>query len=159
MAGKKHNYLVAVDWTGNRGTGTESYRGYGRDHVISAAGKAEIAGSSDPAFLGDKARWNPEEMLVGALSACHMLWYLHLCAVNEVVVTAYSDSATGEMQLDADGGGRFVSVKLRPRVSIAPGCSHETAISLHGEANRLCFIANSVNFPVHHEAEIVPAAS
>ena len=157
--GANHHFSVTVEWTGIRGPGTSHYSAYSRDHEIAGTGKPVVPGSSDPAFRGDAARYNPEELPIASLSACHMLWYLHLCAVNEVVVTAYSDSATGEMQLDADGGGRFVSVKLRPRVSIAPGCSHETAMSLHGEANRLCFIANSVNFPVHHEAEIVPAAS
>ena len=152
-----HRFSVTVEWTGNRGSGTSNYRAYSRDHEIAGPGKPVVPGSSDPAFRGDAARYNPEELLIASLSACHMLWYLHLCAVSEIVVTAYSDSATGEMHLDADGGGKFSSVTLRPRVSIASGCSRETAMSLHSEANRLCFIANSVNFPVHHEAEIVPA--
>ena len=153
--GDNHRFAVTVEWTGNLGPGTSNYRAYSRNHEISGAGKAVVAGSSDPAFRGDAARYNPEELLIASLSSCHMLWYLHLCAVNDVVVTAYTDSADGEMQLDADGGGRFVSVMLRPQVTIRAECSRETAMRLHGEANRMCFIANSVNFPVHHEARIV----
>jgi organic hydroperoxide reductase OsmC/OhrA len=153
-----HRFSVTAAWAGNLGSGTSDYKAYSRDHKIGGAGKPEIPGSSAPEFLGDEARYNPEELLIASLSTCHMLWYLHLCAVNEVVVTAYIDSATGEMRLDADGGGRFTSVMLRPRVTIAPGCLIEKAMDLHAEASRLCFIANSVNFPVHHEAEIVTSA-
>ena len=153
--GENHHFSVTVAWTGNQGSGTSDYKAYLRDHEIGGAGKPVLPGSSDPAFRGDAARYNPEELLIASLSACHMLWYLHLCAVNEIVVTAYNDSARGEMLLDADGGGRFTSVTLQPRVTIAPGFSRELAMSLHNEAHRLCFIANSVNFPVHHEAEIL----
>lgn len=152
--GDNHHFSVTVEWTGNRGMGTSDYKAYSRDHEIIKAGKPVVPGSSDPAFRGDAARYNPEELLIASLSACHMLWYLHLCALNQVVVTGYTDSAGGEMQLDADGGGRFCSVTLRPCVTIAPGCSRETAMGLHSAAHRLCFIANSVNFPVHHQAEI-----
>ena len=153
--GNNHRFQVAVEWTGNLGSGTSSYHEYSRDHEIHGTGKPAVPGSSDAAFRGDAARYNPEELLIASLSTCHMLWYLHLCATNEIIVTAYNDSAMGEMRLDADGGGRFTSVTLRPCVKIAPGCSPEKALHLHSEANRLCFIANSVNFPVHHEARIV----
>ena len=153
--GDRHSFTVTVEWTGNRGTGTANYRAYSRDHDIRGAGKQAIPGSSDPAFRGDPARYNPEELLIASLSSCHMLWYLHLCAVNDVVVTAYTDAAAGIMALDADGGGRFASVTLRPQVTIEAGSDRETAMRLHSEAQRLCFIANSVNFPVHHEAVIL----
>ena len=155
MAAQDHNYRVAVVWTGNRGTGTETYRGYGRDHVVLAAGKAEIAGSSDPAFLGDKARWNPEEMLVTALSSCHMLWYLHLCATSGVSVLSYQDAAAGVMAEDASGAGRFALVVLRPVVRVRAGDDVALALALHDKAHEMCFIARSVNFPVTCEAEIV----
>ena len=85
-----HRYRVDVEWTGNRGSGTDGYRNYGREHVIRIEGKADIAGSSDPTFRGDAARHNPEEMLVAALSTCHMLAYLHMATVAGVVVTAAS---------------------------------------------------------------------
>jgi organic hydroperoxide reductase OsmC/OhrA len=119
MADKQHRYAVQVKWTGNNGTGTHTYRGYKRAHDISAVGKATIAGSSDPAFLGDGTRWNPEELLVASLSACHKLWYLGLCAQAGIAVTAYEDAAQGTMAEDASGAGRFTSVTLHPRVMLA----------------------------------------
>lgn len=156
MGMKEHRYAVAVEWTGNTGTGTAGYRSYDRSHEISAPGqpKPTIPGSSDPAFRGDRARWNPEELLVASLSACHKLWYLHLCADAGVVVTEYVDRAEGWLAEAADGGGRFRRVVLRPVVTLAPGSDAELALSLHHDAHRRCFIANSVNFPVEHEPEI-----
>ena len=118
MPGRRHRYEVAVAWTGNDGSGTSGYRAYRRDHEIAAPGKPSIAGSSDPAFRGDPARWNPEDLLVASLSSCHMLWYLHLCAVAGIVVTAYRDDAEGVMEEGADGGGRFTQVTLRPAVTV-----------------------------------------
>lgn len=153
---KRHRYAVRISWTGNRGEGTAHYRAYGRDHRILVEGKSEIAGSSDPAFRGDRSRHNPEDMLVAALSACHMLSYLHLCAVSGIRVTEYEDEAVGEMRETDDGGGRFVSVVLRPRVTIAAG-DPERSKTLHEKAHHLCFIASSVNFPVTCEPRIVRA--
>lgn len=154
VAEKRHRYAVRIAWTGNRGEGTATYRAYGREHRILVDGKPAIDGSSDPAFRGDRSRHNPEDLLVAALSACHMLSYLHLCAISDVVVTGYEDAASGEMRETEDGGGRFTSVVLRPRVSIASG-DPERARTLHEKAHHLCFIASSVNFPVTCEPEIV----
>jgi len=159
---KQHHYEVRTSWTGNRGSGTSSYRAYGRDHEILAAGKPVLPGSSDPAFRGDPSRYNPEELLVASLSACHMLSYLHLCAVNGVVVIGYEDSASGVMEERADGSGALTEVMLRPRVTISAESDAAKSLALHDEAHRLCFIANSVNFPVRHEARIIretPAAT
>lgn len=154
MSGREHQYSTTVTWTGNQGTGTSGYKAYSRDHEIAVPGKPPILGSSDPAFRGDPARHNPEDMLVASLSACHMLWYLHLCAQNGVTVTAYSDPATGTMAEDSSGGGRFTEVVLRPKVTLAPGSDAAKAEALHHEAHGKCFIANSVNFPVRVEAQI-----
>jgi organic hydroperoxide reductase OsmC/OhrA len=151
---KLHTYRATVRWTGDLGTGTSSYRAYARSHVIEAPGKSPIAGSSDPTFRGDAAAWNPEELLVASLSACHQLWYLHLAAANGIVVNAYVDSAEGTMREEADGSGHFTRVVLRPRVTIAPGGDTEKARALHREAHEKCFVANSVNFPVECEPEI-----
>ncbi|MBV9384638.1 MAG: OsmC family protein, partial [Streptosporangiaceae bacterium] len=148
---RRHSYDVSVSWTGNRGGGTSGYREYDRDHDVSAEGRPVIAGSSDPAFRGDPGRWNPELELTAALSQCHMLWYLHLCAAAGVVVTGYTDNARGIMAETVDGGGRFVEAVLRPRVTVAGAEMIETATSLHKDANAKCFIANSVSFPVRHE--------
>lgn len=158
MSGRIHRYATTVRWIGNRGTGTSAYGAYDRAHEISAAGKPDIAGSSDPAFRGDHARWSPEDLFLASLSACHQLWYLHLCSRDGVVVMAYEDHAEGEMAEGGDGGGRFVSVTLRPRVTLAAGSDGDRAMALHAEAHALCFIANSVNFPVGHAAEIVVEA-
>jgi organic hydroperoxide reductase OsmC/OhrA len=151
---KRHAYEVRVDWTGNEGKGTETYRSYRRDHEITSGSKAGIPGSSDPAFLGDPARYSPEELLVASLSGCHMLWYLHLCAVSGVVVLGYCDTAAGEMAENVDGSGQFTRVVLRPVVRIAAGGDPGKASALHHEAHRYCFIARSVNFPVELEPEV-----
>lgn len=153
---KQHHYTARTEWTGNLGEGTASYRGYSRDHEISAAEKAPIAGSSDPAFRGDAARWNPEDLLVASLSSCHMLWYLHLCAEAQIVVLAYHDDAQGTMVEDA-GGGRFTEAVLRPVATLAAGADAARATALHEEAHRQCFIANSVNFPVRVEPAVLVA--
>jgi organic hydroperoxide reductase OsmC/OhrA len=155
---KEHLYRVGVRWTGNLGTGTSGYRDYSRAHVIEADGKPALPGSSDPAFRGDPARWNPEEMLVASLATCHMLWYLHLCAVAGVAVVAYADAPVGVMEETADGSGRFLRVVLNPKVTIAAASDPDTAQDLHAAAHRHCFIANSVNFPVEHRATVVVAA-
>lgn len=158
MAARQHRYRARVVWTGNRGVGTRAYRDYGRDHEIASPGKASIAGSSDPAFLGNSARWNPEELLVASISACHQLWYLHLCSTHGVIVERYDDEAEGMMVEEADGAGRFIGVTLRPRIGLAPGADAAKAASLHRQAHEKCFIANSVNFPVAIEPSFETAA-
>ena len=156
---KIHRYAVTVEWTGNTGAGTSDYRSYRRSYEISAGErKPRIPGSSDPAFRGDPARWNPEELLVAALSACHQLWYLHLCAEAGIVVTDYLDRAEGVMEETDDGSGRFRRVVLRPTVTVAAGSDMTKALELHKLAYGKCFIANSVNFAVEHEPEIKEAA-
>ena len=159
-----HAYAVRVEWTGNVGEGTRGYRGYERAHEITVAGKPLIAGSSDPAFRGDGTRYNPEELLVASLSACHMLWYLHLCADAGIVVTGYVDEASGTMAETADAGARFTEVVLRPVVALRAGADAERAVTLHERAHALCYIANSVNFPVRCEPvvgseAVVPASA
>lgn len=151
---KAHSFGVSVKWTGNTGEGTSAYTAYERAHEISAEGKPSIAGSSDPAFRGDRARYNPEELLVASLSACHILWFLHLCADAQVVVTRYEDRAEGTMRLTDGGGGHFEEVVLRPAVTIRKGGDPELAQALHARAHRLCFIANSVNFEVRNEPTV-----
>jgi organic hydroperoxide reductase OsmC/OhrA len=154
LAEKQHHYAVRVVWTGNTGTGTATYRGYERAHDIQANGKVTISGSSDPAFRGDPARWNPEELLVASLSACHKLWYLGLCAQAGVIVTSYEDEAEGVMVEEASGAGQFTSVTLRPRITIAGNSDKAVALDLHHRAHDMCFIARSMNFPVESEPTI-----
>jgi organic hydroperoxide reductase OsmC/OhrA len=155
---KHHTYQVRVNWTGNDGIGTKTYKSYRRDHSIACEGKPQIPGSSDPGFRGDAARYNPEELLVASLSSCHMLWYLHLCSASQVTVLDYQDNATGFMNEDEAGSGEFVQVLLKPRVKISLGDDRAKALALHHEAHRYCFIARSVKFPVGVSPEIMDAA-
>lgn len=155
---REHHYRIATRWTGNRGTGTSDYRAYSRDHEISGEGKyTPVLGSADPSFRGDPTRYNPEELLLAALSTCHMLSYLHLCADSEIAVTDYSDNATGTMVVHETGAGEFTRVVLHPQVTLADPARSADAMDLHAKAHELCFIARSVNFPVEHEATIVNA--
>ena len=148
---KHHTYSTQVVWTGDLGSGASRYDAYSRDHLVNVTNKPDIAASSDPAFRGDPARHNPEELFVASLSSCHMLWYLHLCATNGIVVTGYVDDAIGTMEESANGSGHFTDVLLRPHVIIGASGHIALAERLHDEAHRYCFIANSVNFPVRCE--------
>jgi organic hydroperoxide reductase OsmC/OhrA len=152
---REHHYKITNRWTGNLGAGTATYTGYSRNHEIGGEGKsAPIAGSSDPVFRGDATRYNPEELLLGALSACHMLWVLHLCADAGIVVTEYSDQAEGEMAEHEDGSGEFTRVVLRPRMAITDSRRVDDALALHHRAHELCALARSMSFPVEHDPAI-----
>jgi organic hydroperoxide reductase OsmC/OhrA len=146
-----HYYKTTVTWTGNLGKGTSGYRDYERSHSVNVDGKTAILCSSDPAFRGDRTRYNPEELLVASLSSCHMLWYLHLCAEAGVVVVDYTDAAIGTMLETPDGGGHFTGVTLYPKVKVSDESMIDNANELHHKANKLCFIANSCNFAVLHQ--------
>ena len=151
MSNTIHHYKTTTTWVGNKGQGTKDYKAYDRDHDITIEGKPALLCSSDPAFRGNKARQNPEELLVASLSGCHMLWYLHLCATNGVVVTAYTDEAYGVMEENKDGSGQFTEVVLQPTVTVAEESMVDAANALHHEANKMCFIARSVKFQVKHK--------
>ncbi len=148
-----HTFQTTLRWTGNLGSGTSSYRSYGRDYELSGPQKTStIAGSSAKTYRGDDARYNPEELLIAALSSCHLLAYLHLCADAGIAVTAYDDFAEGTMRTNPDGSGEFVEVTLRPRVQITDPARTAEAATLHERAHEMCFIARSVNFPVRCDA-------
>ena len=148
---KQHYYKINLQWTGNTGKGTETYRGYERAHTISVEGKPIIEASSDPSFRGEKSKYNPEEMFLASLSSCHMLWFLHFCSVASIVVLDYTDAATGTMIESDDGNGKFSEVILRPVVKVKEEWMIEKTTALHDKAHHFCFISNSVNFPVRHE--------
>lgn len=157
MSLSKHHYSLAVQWTGNLGGGTSSYRGYSRDHDIVIPGLPVLKGSADPTFHGDRERYNPEQLLLAALAQCHMLSFLHVAVRHGVVVTDYRDEATGRLHLNQDGSGQFESVTLSPQVTVADPAHVALAEQLHREANQVCFIARSVNFPVEHSPVTVAA--
>ena len=148
----RHDFTTVIAWTGDRGEGTRSYRGYDRTWDIAVPGRAPVHCSNDPMLGGDPSRMNPEDLLLSALSACHMLWYLHLASEAGVVVHAYRDEPVGHGESEPSGAGRFVAATLRPRITLAPGTDIEVADALHGRIGAVCFIARSVAFPVHHEA-------
>ena len=149
----RHAYAVEVEWTGNTGAGTADYRSYRRTCVVRADGKAELAGSADPHFRGDADRWNPEELLVAALSQCHLLAFLHEAAIGGVVVLDYTDAATGALATEGNGG-RMTEVVLHPVVTVAEPEMAGRCAELHERAHANCFIANSVSFPVTHDAGV-----
>ena len=151
---RSHAYRLTIEWTGNQGEGTSNYRSYKRSHTIRVDGKQDIAGSSDPSFRGEKDKHNPEELFLASIAACHMLWYLHLCATKHITVTAYTDNATGIMEETKDGSGKFTEVTLHPIVTIKEANMIEMAHSLHQQAHNMCFIANSCNFDIKHEPQI-----
>ncbi len=153
----EHSYRVSAEWTGNRGSGTSGYRDYGRDVTIAIEGKPALLASSDKPFRGDPSRWNPEDLLVAALSECHLLSYLHACVQAGVVVVAYRDEASGLMVEDGRGGGAFREVVLRPHVTVAEASMTDAATAAHDQAHEWCFIASSVSFPVRHEPTIAVA--
>lgn len=151
---KIHQYKASIKWTGNEGQGTVSSDAYNKNHDIRVDEKYDvIKGSSDPLFSGDKSRYNPEDLLLSAISACHMLCYLHLCTVHHIVVTDYTDYATGIMEVASNGGGRFTEVTLHPQVIITDQNKIAKANALHEQAHKLCFIANSCNFDINHQPD------
>jgi len=152
---KTHKYYTKINWRGNQGKGTENYKAYNRDYTITVNGKSEdILGSSDVAFLGDATRYNPEDLFLASVSSCHMLWYLHLCATNNINVVEYADNATGTMEETQNGSGKFTEITLHPTIVVTDKSMIEKAKRLHTEANKMCFIANSLNFKVEHKAII-----
>ncbi len=154
---KEHQYQLGIKWLGNSSAGTINYHGYKRDYEIIVEGKELIKGSSDPEFLGDPARYNPEELLLASVSSCHMLWYLHLCSKAGVIVTGYRDQPKGIMLETAGGGGKFSSIDLFPEVTLSNISMTGRANSLHAKANELCFIANSLNFKIKHHPTCIVA--
>ncbi len=151
---KEHHYEIALKWTGNQGKGTKSYDAYSRNHVISSADKDEIKGSSDASFRGDSKYYNPEELLLSSIASCHMLWYLHLCSANGIIVSRYNDNPNAIMIEENDGSGAFEQVTLHPQVEIGDSSKLGLAKTLHGVAHKMCFIANSCNFEILHEPTI-----
>ncbi len=152
MSHDQHTYVTRVTWTGNPDGGTTRRNTHSRNHEIAVDGKPVIPGSSDPVFRGDASRYNPEDLFVASLSACHMLWYLSLCGKAGIAVMEYVDRAEGVMRESDDGGGRFTGVVLRPEITLAPGSDQALADRIHHEAHEKCFVSQSVNVPVTVEA-------
>ncbi|TPL83564.1 OsmC family protein [Mesorhizobium sp. B2-3-12] len=149
---KFHDYTCRIGWTGNRGDGTRTYRGYDRTWDIITAGKPVIQCSNDPLLGGNPALPNPEDLLLASVSACHMLWYLHLASDAGIVVHSYTDEPVGHGESEPNGAGRFLGVTLRPRIGVETGVDLDKAEALHNGIHEVCYIARSVNFPIAVEA-------
>jgi organic hydroperoxide reductase OsmC/OhrA len=154
----EHTYQIQVQWTGDQGQGTKDYKSYERSFLIHEQGKPDILGSADPNFRGDPQRWNPEEMLIGSIASCHMLWYLHLLSMQKIIAVKYEDSPQGTLELSAKGEGKIVGATLNPVVVITDGNRLEEAKKLHEKAHDLCFIVNSVNFTVQVKPTVLANA-
>ena len=154
MPGKTHEYAARLVWSNRSGAGTADYAGYDREYRVLVSGKPELTGSADAMFRGEASKHNPEDLFLVAISSCHMLSYLALCARNGVRVTAYEDDVRGTLALTPDGGGKFEIVTLRPRVTVADADTTDKAMQLHETAHQVCFIANSCSVPIHHHATI-----
>lgn len=149
-------FTSQLSWTGNTGTGTSGYHDYSREYLVSVEGKPDMRGTAAEAFRGDATLHDPEDHFLAAIAGCHMLSYLALASLRGVVVTAYSDAASGVLEVER-GSGLFTSVTLRPTVTIAAGSDRDLALALHDTAHSQCFIANSCSVPIHHEPTIVVA--
>lgn len=153
-----HNYESRIVWTGNRGEGTVHYRSYDRTWDIAVPGKPVVHCSNDPLLGGDPGKMNPEDLLISALSACHMLWYLHYASEAGLVVSAYEDNPVGIGEVAPSGAGRFIAATLRPRITLQANPDLERAAAIHRRIHEVCFIARSVNFPVSYEPEFIVVA-
>jgi organic hydroperoxide reductase OsmC/OhrA len=149
-----HHYTTEITWTGNKGTGTSGYAEYERSHLIQSANKVTIEASSDAPFRGNTALHNPEDLFLSSIASCHMLWYLHLCADNGIIVKSYVDNPYGVMQTFANGGGNFSEIILNPKIIVAEASMVEIAMELHESAHKMCFLANSVNFEIFVEPQV-----
>ena len=152
---KLHDYTSRIVWTGNRGQGNRTYRGYDRTWEIRTPGKPTVACSNDPLLGGDPTLHNPEDLLLSALSSCHMLWYLHLASKAGIAVAGYEDAPVATGETEPGGAGRFLRATLRPTITVSAGTDLGKADALHGDIHAFCYIARSVNFPVACEARYV----
>lgn len=157
MTKNAHEYAAKLTWTDSTGQGTLDYKSYSRDYRVAVTGKPDLAGSADAMFRGDAGKHNPEDLFLIAISSCHLLTYLALCARKGVRVTAYEDDVSGTLRLTPDGGGRFEEVTLRPTVTVSDSAHVALATELHDRAHALCFIAQSCSVPIRHEPDVTAA--
>jgi len=148
----KHIFKAALNWTSNQKQEEKTSRKYAKSHKITIEGKPVLDVSAAKAFKGDPELYNPEDLLLSSLVSCHMMSYLYVCSQNGIEVLEYSDNAEATLEVSQDGSGRFTEVRLNPKVKIANADKIQEALELHTKANQLCFIANSCNFPVLHNA-------
>lgn len=147
-----HLFKATLNWSSNKKQEETISKFYNKSHQIKIEGKPVLDISAAKAFKGDPSLYNPEDLLLSSLVSCHMMSYLYVCSQNGIEVLEYSDNAEATLEVSPDGSGRFTEVRLKPKVKISNPDKVELALELHTKANKLCFIANSCNFPVLHEA-------
>jgi organic hydroperoxide reductase OsmC/OhrA len=145
---KHHQYKLKIEWTGNNGNGTEKYDKYRRDFTIHFENKAPVFASADSIFRGDPSKLNPEEMLLSAISSCHMLWFLHECADHGIKLIEYTDTPEAVLEIVPGNGGRFTEATLTPEIVLESFDGKINILELYELAAKKCFIANSCNFPI-----------
>mgnify|MGYP003670193837 CR=1 FL=1 len=151
----QHIFKVSTNWSKKEGESTTSPRTYSRNHTIKIKGRAEVLKiSAAKAFKGDDTLHNPEDLLLSAVSSCHMMSYFYVCSQNGVEVLSYTDNAQAFLEVDKNGKGQIAKVELYPEVIVSKPEMIEVAETLHQKANDLCFIANSCNFPISHSATV-----
>ncbi|OXB02804.1 OsmC family protein [Flavobacterium pectinovorum] len=148
----KHLFKAELNWASSPNPEQSASKFYSKSHKIVIEGKPVLNVSAAKAFKGDPELYNPEDLLLSSLVSCHMMSYLYVCSQNGIEILEYSDNAEATLEVNPDGSGRFVEVLLNPKVKISNQDKIDLAIELHTKANQLCFIANSCNFPVLHEA-------
>jgi organic hydroperoxide reductase OsmC/OhrA len=150
-----HRYTASCEWQGSTGAG---YEAYGRTHDADALpAEATLQLSSDPAFGGDPALVNPEQLLVLAAASCQLLSFLAVAARARIDVVDYQDNADGEMPED-DPPLRITRITLRPRITIRGDVDDARTRHLVEVAHRECFIANSLATEVIVEPEVIVTA-
>ena len=152
----KYTFKAQINREINEGESTSNPRNFSRNHNVTIANKVSgLTVSAAKYFRGDETLYNPEDLLLSALASCHMMSYLYVCSQHNIEVLSYTDQAEGDLEVVASGSGSFKCVRLKPVVTIKDANQKALALSLHTKANALCFIANSCNFPISHEATIV----
>lgn len=148
-----HTFEVDLSWEKKQLQPNSDNKIYTKNHIIKIVGKPELAVSAAKSFKGDPDLYNPEDLLLSSLVSCHMMSYLYVCAQHKIEILSYSDQAKAILETYPNGSGKIIEVILNPVVLLKDASQINNAINLHVEANKLCFIANSCNFPVKHIAK------
>lgn len=153
----QHSFKAHLSWQKHPQAGDINLRRQLKNHTVQIEGKETLHLSAAKAFKGDSNLLNPEDLLLSSLMSCHMLSYLYVCGQHQIEVVNYEDSAEAFLEVYEDGSGKIVKVILNPIVGLKDASQAEIAMSLHGEARKLCFIANSCNFEMVHQPKVVIA--
>ncbi|QDO92455.1 osmotically inducible protein OsmC [Formosa sediminum] len=143
-------FKISNSWSLEHASKITSKGGSIKTHqVFLEKGKTLEVSAAKP-FKGDPSKYNPEELLMAALSSCHFMSYLYVCEQAGITILEYSDTVEGILNLQANGSGAFAKISLNPQVKIENQDQIQLAESLHEKAGNLCFIANSCAFKIEY---------